>query len=82
MHLTQYFEKIFRLTIYASVWILFITKGKYVVRLVGGAYKYVIVKLDSFQCSNPFNRESLRMLKYIFLIFNLTRYSRIGMNRL
>ena len=48
MHATQHFEKLFWLTIYVSVWILFITKGMYVVKLVVGAYKYVIVKSDSF----------------------------------
>lgn len=56
MHATQRFEKMFWLTIYASVWILFVTKERYIVRLVGGAYKYVIVKSDSFQHSNPLNR--------------------------
>jgi hypothetical protein len=56
MHATQHFEKMFWLIIYASVWILFITKGRYIVRLVGWVYKYVVVKSDSFQCSNPLNR--------------------------
>jgi len=50
------FEKMFWLTIYASVWILFTTKGRYIVWLVGGAYKYVVVKSDSFERSNPLNR--------------------------
>jgi hypothetical protein len=36
MHATQRFEKMFWLTIYASVWFLFITKGRYRVRVVGG----------------------------------------------
>jgi hypothetical protein len=38
MHATQHFEKLFWLTIYASVWILFISKGRYTVRLGGGGH--------------------------------------------
>lgn len=44
---TQCFDTMFWLTICTNVWFLFITKGRYVVWLVGEVHKYVIVKSGS-----------------------------------